>query len=176
MRRKRRSLTDGELVQAPAGLPQLVRILSVVLGSALLVWAIPRLSHWQSAFYSRQTGWVVLSGVYVSSPVAVSSSHGKLPHMRSRGQGVVWRRSDVELRLYGRDSTLVYARLLHPGGIRRDAAIRFYEEIPATGHYWAELREVGFPHPLYRSGLFSVSAGQVVLVEFGNGGFRIRRQ
>lgn len=165
----------AEVFSTSIGVPRWVQLLSILVGSMVVVMALPWASHWRSAFYSRQTGWVVLSWEYVSSPVEYEDAGGgRLAHMRLRQGQRVRRRAAVEVRLIGEDGDTILQRRIKPRGLRGDAIVVVYAEVPVVGRFWVECTEEGLPGQVWRSQMLTVRPGESVCIEFARGHFRLQ--
>jgi|GEM_PF-1135989 len=144
----------------------------VLVGSALAVIGLARLSSVPGPGYSAQTGWLVLSWTYVSVPVEYDTLRTQLRHMRPPGVQVR-RRSPVLVWVSSPWGDTLWKRLYTPGGIRGDVGVEVYAEVPVTGRFRVELADAA-TH--LRSELFQVERGSAVVVELRGGKFLVRQR
>ncbi len=138
---------------------------------ALLIVAIAVLgavlwkgSTWRYHWYRSDTGYLVFAISYVSTTVEQYQPKAKLKHMTQKVV-ISQRRSPIRLRVYDEHrDTVLYEAIHHPRGIREDAAIMFYEEIPWVGQVTVELEETAFPEKRQVLSQLTVPPGQTVVV------------
>jgi len=88
----------------------------------------------------------------------------KLKHMTQKVV-ISKRRSPIRLTVYDENrDTVLYDAVHRPRGIREDAAIMFYEEIPWVGKVSVTLEETAFPGKRQQLQHIAISPGQTIVV------------
>ncbi len=121
-------------------------------------------STWEYHWYRTDTGYLVFAISYVSTTVEQYHPKAKLKHMTQKVV-ISQRRSPIRLTVYDEDrDTVLYDAIHRPRGIREDAAIMFYEEIPWVGKVSVTLEETAFPEKRQQLQHIVVSPGETVVV------------